>query len=130
MQNLTELRPFFLYSLVLRISYSSILLLSTFPCSHGLGTITNRFSMPQNPYTNAGSMWQVAQATWGSPAAASAAVEAIASTAAGAASGMLWGPSTRNPCLTLLSMHHRHPLGSAGGSQSCKGTHLWSVLGE
>ena len=59
-----------------------------------------------------------------------AAVEAIASTAADAASVMLQRPSTRNLALVLLSMDYRHPLGSADGSKPCRGMQLWSTRGE
>ena len=65
--------------LCLRFYDSSILRLSALPCPGGLGTITNRFSMLENPYTNVGSACQVASGdlvkVGASPEAASAAVE-------------------------------------------------------
>ena len=58
---------------------------------------------------------------------ASAAVEAVASTAADAAFTLPSRPSTRNQSLAPLAVHHGHPPGSVGRSQSCKDMHLWST---
>ena len=46
-----------------------------------------------------------------------------------ASCGMLQRPSTHKPSLSPLRVHHRHPLGSVHGSQSCKGMHVWSERG-
>ena len=54
-------------------------------------------------------------------------LEATASTAADAAFTLPSRPSTRNQSLAPLTVHHGHPPGSVGRSQSCKDMHLWST---
>ena len=45
------------------------------------------------------------------------------STAADAAVGVSWRPSTRKSNLAPLAVHQGHPLGSVDRSQTCKGMH-------
>ena len=72
-------------------------------------------------------LWLRVEGREGNVKAASAAVEAVASTAADAAFTLPSRPSTRNQSLAPLTVHHGHPPGSVGRSQSCKDMHLWST---